>query len=353
MRLLHPFASLIALASAAGTDSEHGINAPTTPNHDQMSISHDTSYNTPVRVLHTVIGTSTVWLDDSSTELSGSSTKLSDSRTRSSASSASSSSTASSASIATPSSPTPLSITNMTVNNDKDNDDGSKTIDTLCTNPSAKSTNLLTNGNFSLPGLSPWTVTGNLTQLPGNLPSWGIDSVPNSASSLAFLYPSSFDHPDSNDVGASAAGDTTNAFYANVRRPRRREVTLSQEFTVADGLHGEKSSSAGSTNGLLYFGVKVRASRAKPPAKMECDYYFSPGGGAKEQVMPLASGTVPVPTVRGSWGEWSVLFDGGSGDRGADARQGVRCKIGVVEGDFDGNEDVTVYLDDAVVAGCS
>ncbi|KAK0650180.1 hypothetical protein DIS24_g7100 [Lasiodiplodia hormozganensis] len=352
MRLFHPFVSLIALANAAGTDSEHGINAPTTPNHDQMSISHDTSYNTPFRVLHTVIGTSTVWLDDSSTELDGSSTKLSDSQTKSSASStSSSSSTASSASIATPSSPTPLSITNMTIyNNDKDNDDdGSKTIDTLCTNPQAKSTNLLTNGNFSLPGLAPWTVTGNLTQLPGNLPSWGIDSVPNSASSLAFLYPSSFDHPDSNDVGASAAGDTTNAFYANVRRPRRREVTLSQEFTVADG-HGESS---GSTNGLLYFGVKVRASRPKPPATMECDYYFSPGGGAKEQVMALASGKVPVPTVRGSWGEWSVLFDGGSGGRGADARQGVRCRIGVVEGDFDGNEDVTVYLDDAVVAGCS
>ncbi|KAL0260358.1 hypothetical protein SLS55_004044 [Diplodia seriata] len=246
-----------------------------------------------------------------------------------------------SSSLPTPSAnsllPTPSSPTNMI----NDGDDDNNITTTTCLTPSAASntTNLLRNGDFALAladGSSPWTITGTLALLPGKWPSYGIDSVPSTSSS------SPRSPNDDNDDG------TANAFYANVGAPSRREITLAQDFD-----DGGAGAGAGERK-KLSFGIELRASRAKPPARVGCEYYYfeSGGGGSEEVVRDLVDEQpVPVPAERGAWARRGAVFDGGGAGRGI-GRQGVRCRIVVEEGDFGGNKDVTVYVRSVAVVRC-
>lgn len=290
MRLFHPFAALLALANAAGIETKRDIHHFPT-----ASVAQDKRYNTPVNtppVTPSIISPATFSAGASSSA--------------SASTSASSSSTASSAS----------STTNTANDDDKTNP--------TCTTPSASGTNLLSNGDFSLADGSSWTITGNLTFLPGNWPSYGIDSVPSTSTSSS----------SSSGLSGDDEDGTANAFYANVRAPKRREVTLAQGFEAPPG------------GGKLYFGIELRASRAKPPASVGCEYYS--GDRGEGAVEGLVDGPVPVPAGRGSWAQWGKVFDGGA----EGTRQGVRCRIVAEEGDFDGNKDVTVFIRNVVVAGC-
>ncbi|OJD35272.1 uncharacterized protein BKCO1_1800018 [Diplodia corticola] len=283
MRLLHPFTGLLALADALGIEPERN-NQPSTISPDR---SRNTPYGTPPAI-------SPLYpLTPSATHSASSTQSL----------------------LPTPS---PSSSPNTT---------------TACTHPSATNTNLLTNGAFALADGAGWTITGNFSFLPGKWPSYGIDSVPSTSSS-------SFDA--NNDDGDDG---TANAFYANVRAPERRQVTLAQDF--------ESNGGGGAGGGSkLYFGIELRASREEPPARVGCEYYYDSGGG-EEVVEELVERQVPVPVERGAWARWGTVFDdGGGGGGGGEGRRGVRCRIVVEEGDFDGNEDVTVFVKSVVVAGC-
>ncbi|KAL1647948.1 hypothetical protein SLS58_002272 [Diplodia intermedia] len=172
MRLLHPSASLITLANAAaGIETENGNGAP-------RSISLPTPSTIP---------------------------------------SATTSPTPSANSLP----PTPSSPPTNMIN---DGDDDGDNITTACNT----TTNLLRNGDFALADdASPWTMTGTLALLPGEWPSYGIDSVPSTSSSSSSSS-SPIDNDDDDDDG------TANAFYANVGAPSRREVTLAQDFDDDD-----------------------------------------------------------------------------------------------------------------------